>query len=96
MPRLIWSPEALADVARLHDFLAPKDEGAARRAVAVIREGVKILERHPEIGRPTEDMSPEFREWPMRFGAGGYVALYRYDRVAVVVLAVRHSREAGY
>lgn len=96
MPRLIWSPKALADVDWLHGFLTQKDRDAARRAVATIRAGVRILARHPEIGRPAEDMPPEFREWPMRFGAGGYVAFYRYDGDVVVVLAVRHSREAGY
>ena len=96
MPQLIWSPAALQDVARLHTFLASKDKDAARRAVRVIREGVKILGRHPEIGRPIEDLPPEFREWPMRFGSGGYVALYRYDGASIILLAVRHSREAGY
>lgn len=40
-------------------------------------------------------MAPEFREWLIEFGAGGYVALYRYDGAEVVVLAVRHVREAG-
>ena len=96
MPRLIWSPAALQDVTRLHTFLASKDKDAARRAVRMIRESVKILGRHPEIGRPIEDMPPEFREWPMRFGSGGYLALYRYDGASAILLAVRHSREAGY
>jgi hypothetical protein len=41
-------------------------------------------------------MSPEFREWPISFGAAGYVVLYRYDRLEIVIVAVRHGREAGY
>lgn len=41
-------------------------------------------------------MAVEFREWPIEFGSGGYVALYRFDGKDVVILAVRHSREAGY
>jgi hypothetical protein len=40
-------------------------------------------------------MPSEFREWLIQFGDGGYVALYRYDGSTVVVLAVRHGREAG-
>lgn len=96
MPRLRWSEPALADVARLHAFLAPKSPDAARRAVAAIREGIKALAKHPEIGRPVEDMLPEFREWVIEFGQGAYIALYHFDGKQVVILAVRHNREAGY
>jgi len=96
MPRLIWSQPALLDVARLHDFLVSKSRDAAKRAVKAIRHGVKVLARHPEIGRPVEDMAPEFREWVIEFGRGAYVALYHYDGKQVVLLAVRHGREAGY
>jgi len=96
MPRLIWTPEALQDLARRHRFLAPKNPDAARRAMAAIRQGVKLLGAHPEAGRPIEDLPPAFREWPIGFGAAGYVALYRFDGAQVVILAVRHGREAGY
>jgi plasmid stabilization system protein ParE len=41
-------------------------------------------------------LPPEFREWAIEFGQGAYVALYRYDGKQVVILAVRHGREAGY
>jgi len=96
MPRLRWSQPALRDVARLHDFLAPKNPAAAKRAIKAIRQGIKALGKHPEIGRPVEEMPPEFREWVIEFGQGAYVALYHYDRKEVVILAVRHGREAGY
>ena len=96
MPRLIWSRAALDDVARLHAFLSPTNRDAAQKAVRAIRAGVKGIEEHPQIGRPVEDMEPEFREWPIEFGAGGYVVLYHYDGREAVILAVRHGREAGY
>ena len=38
---------------------------------------------------------PEFREWPIDFGNGGSIALYRYDGEDVVILAVRHRRRRG-
>jgi plasmid stabilization system protein ParE len=41
-------------------------------------------------------MLPEFREWIIEFGQGAYVALYHFDGRRVVVLAIRHGREAGY
>lgn len=96
MPHLIWSPEALADVQRLYRFLAEKNPDAARRAVSVIREGMKIIADHPGAGRPADDMDPEFLEWPISFGASGYVALYRLQQDVALVVAVRHQREVGY
>jgi len=94
--RLIWTPQALADVQRLHRFLVPKDANAAQRAVKAIRTGVKILAHQPRIGRPIQDMDLEFREWLIDFGNSGYVALYRFDGETVAILAVRHQKEAGY
>jgi len=96
MPRLRWSQQALLDVAHLHAFLAPKSRDAAKRAVKAIRQGVKALGKHPEVGRPVEELPPEFREWVIEFGSGVYVALYQYDGKQIVILAVRHGREAGY
>ena len=83
-------------MARLHQFLAPKSPDAAQCAVRTIRQGVKALAKHPEIGRPAEELPPEFREWVIEFGQGAYIALYYYDGKQVVILAVRHGREAGY
>ena len=96
MPRLIWSPPALQDVARLHEFLKSKNRDAASRAVRTIREGVKILAKHPEAGRPVDDMEPDFRDWLIEFGDSGYIARYHYDGSNVVLLAVRHTKEAGF
>ena len=58
MTRLIWSPAALLDVQRVHKFLFEKNPIAAKEAVSVIREAVKIIAQHPEIGRPAEEMEP--------------------------------------
>ena len=96
MPRLIWSPPALHDVQRLYRFLAEKNIDAAKRAVKTLREGVRVIAYQPGIGRPVEDMEPEYREWLIDFGDAGYVTLYRFDGQTVVILAVRHQREAGY
>jgi plasmid stabilization system protein ParE len=94
--RLVWTPPALRDVARLHSFLAERNPDAARRAVRAIRQGVKTLATHPEIGRHVEELPGEFREWFIRFGNSFYVTMYRYDGDQITILAVRHGREAGY
>jgi plasmid stabilization system protein ParE len=96
MSRLKWSRAARLDVIRLYKFLAPKDHDAAVRAVRTIHDGVRALGKHPAIGRPAEEMSPEFREWIIEFGQGAYIVLYHFDGKEAVVLAVRHGREAGY
>jgi plasmid stabilization system protein ParE len=96
MPRLIWSQPALLDVQRLYRFLAPRNLEAAKRAVKAIREGVKVLELHPGVGRPVDDMPDEFREWIIDFGDSGYVARYRVDPDVITLLAVRHQKEVGY
>jgi plasmid stabilization system protein ParE len=96
VPRLIWSPEALADIQRLYRFLVVKSPDAAKRAVKAIRADMQILAGSPEIGRPVADMDPEFREWLVNFGDSGYVASYRYDGQTALILAVRHQKEIGY
>lgn len=96
MPRLIWSPNALADVQRAYRFLALKDKDVAKRAARTIRNGVKAIGQCPEIGRPVKEMSLEFREWLINFGDSGYIAIYRYDGFNAVILAIRHQKESGY
>ena len=96
MPRLIWSPSALLDVQRLYRFLAPKNPDAAKRSVAAIRQGVRVLERQPGVGRPVDDMDDEFRDWIIDFGDSGYVARYRVAPQSVTILAVRHQKEVGF
>ena len=96
MPPLKWSPQSLRDVVRLHDFLAPKSSDAAKRAVKALRQGIQGLGKHPEMGRPVEELPTEFREWVIEFGSGAYVAMYHYDGKEVVILAIRYGREAGY
>lgn len=96
MSQLVWSPPALRDVQRLYRFLAANNVEAAQRAVRAIRSAIRALERQPGVGRPVENMEPEFREWLIDFGSSGYVALYRYDGTTAVILAVRHQREVGY
>ncbi len=96
MSRLIWTRRALGDVQRCYRFLAAKNPAVAHRAVRSIREGMRTVEAHPAAGRPVETLKPGYREWLIPFGSSGYVALYRPETDRIVVLAVRHQREAGY
>ena len=48
------------------------------------------------MGRPIDDMPEAFREWVIDFGDSGYLVRYHLGVDEVVILAVRHQREAGY
>ncbi|QKJ68304.1 type II toxin-antitoxin system RelE/ParE family toxin (plasmid) [Deefgea piscis] len=96
MPRLIWTPPALIGMQRSYRFLALKNKDAASRAVKAIRAGAQLIAQHPEIGRPAEEMEPEYREWLVDFGDSGYVLLYRFDVEVIAIVSVRHQKEVGY
>ena len=90
MPALIWHPNALADVDRLHQFLVQSNPAAARRgAAAIIKAADKILQ-NPHPGMPRA----EFREWPAKFGKHVYVLRYFIlDTDDILITRVWHSRE---
>jgi plasmid stabilization system protein ParE len=95
MAWLGWDEHALADLARLADFLAREDPGSAAKTLDLIEGAVDALGSHPLIGRR---VVAELRELVISQGRTGYVALYEHypalDRV--IVRAIRHQREAGF
>lgn len=95
MARVIYAERALSDLVRLTDFLAQAEPAAALETVNLIIEAVQVLANHPLIGRPAEQ---QLRELVISRGKSGYVALYSYEleQDTVLVLSVRHQREAGY
>lgn len=95
MARLIYSSQALRDLERLSDFLLDSDPRAAGATLDLIEEAVLVLGRHPLIGRPVES---GLHELVISRGRSGYVALYSFEQAhdAVLILAIRHQREAGY
>ena len=95
MAQLIYSQRALADLERLTDFLLETEPVAALDTTELIMEAVRILGNHPLVGRPAEH---DMRELVISRGRTGYVALYSYEdeHDTVLVLAIRHQREAGY
>lgn len=95
MAQLIYSKQAITDLDRLTDFLLEADPASAPDTAALITEAIEVLANHPFIGRPAEE---GLRELLISRGRSGYVALYSYEEVedAVLLLAIRHQREAGY
>ena len=95
MATLSFSSRAVADLERLTDFLMESDPVAASDTVALISEAIDLLARHPYIGQSVRE---SLRELVISRGKTGYVALYSVERVfdVVLILAIRHQREAGY
>jgi plasmid stabilization system protein ParE len=95
MPHVKYAHRALCEFTRLYKFLRQKSPSAAGRASEVIKKSVHILADHPSIGRAVVDMSEEYRELLIPFGDSGYVVRYRIEQNEVIVLAIRHQKEAG-
>lgn len=95
MARLSYTQRALTDFERLADFLRETDPAAAATTPTLIADALALLRLHPHIGRPR---GGPIRELVISRGATGYVALYSVEPGGdeVLVLALRHQREAGY
>lgn len=95
MARVVYSAKALDDLDRLTDFLLDSALAYAAPTVELIIEAVDALENHPQIGRPAES---GLFELIISHGKTGYSALYSLEENddVVLILAIRHQREAGY
>ena len=95
MALVVVTSNAVSDLERLRSVLVDSDPAAANQTIELILAGISVIADHPLIGRPVES---NYRELVISRGRSGYIALYRYHeaRDAVLVLAIRHQREAGY
>lgn len=91
--KLIVSPEAAADLNRLHAFLADKNPDAAQRAAASLIDAIQSLDTFPDRGRPTGIEG--VREFIVPFGSSAYVLRYAHlpEADEVIVLRIFHGRE---
>jgi plasmid stabilization system protein ParE len=97
VPQVIVTQRALTGIRRCRSFLDKAGQQVVRRAMEAIDHQFALLETSPAAGRPFQG-DLHLRELIIHVGDSGYVALYRYesDRDAIIVLAFRHQREAGY
>lgn len=91
-----WSDNALTPLVRVHAFLAESDPLAAQKTLDAIEAATDVLEQFPHAGRPADDLEPEHRELLIPFGASGYVVFYDVGEGHVLILSLKHQREAGY
>jgi plasmid stabilization system protein ParE len=88
--KLKWSKEAVADIARLYDFLATVNPTAAASAVQTLTVAPRQLLDRPQSGRQLDQYLPrEVR----RIIVGNYEMRYELVGSTVYILRVWHTRE---
>ncbi len=88
--RLKWTSKALADLARLYEFLATVNKQAAARAVQSLTNTSTRLLEQPYIGEKLEEFEPrEVR----RILIGRYEMRYEIQDSTIYVLRLWHTRE---
>ena len=88
--KLKWSNAAVADVARLHEFLAKVNPSAAARAVQSLTVAPRQLLDRPQSGRQLDQFLPrEVR----RIIVGNYEIRYELVDATIYILRIWHTRE---
>lgn len=85
-----WTRAALADLTRLHDFLAGVNPSAAARVVQSLTRAPGRLLSTPRLGEPLPQFAPrEVR----RLLVGQYELRYELTATTLYVLRLWHTRE---
>ena len=92
MTTVKWLPDAHTDLRRLYEFIEPHSPRAAAKALETLIAEAGKLADFPERGRPWGP-DHQYREWPVRFGAKGYVIRYRLHEDDVIIVRVWHALE---
>lgn len=87
---LKWTGKAVSDLARLYEFLAPANRGAAARTVQSLTTAPTSLLANPRLGERLEEFEPrEIR----RILVGPYEIRYEIRESTIYVLRLWHTRE---
>lgn len=87
---LKWTSKALADLARLYEFLAPANKPAAAKAVQALTKAPTILLSNPRIGEQLFQFAPrEVR----RILVAQYEVRYEIQGSVIYILRLWHTRE---
>lgn len=87
---LKWTGKALADLARLYEFLAPTNKPAAAKAVQALTKAPTILLTNPRIGEQLFQFEPrEVR----RILVFQYEVRYEIQESIIYILRLWRTRE---
>ena len=85
--RVVFRPEAEADLAAIALFIARHSVKRAKLFVQRLRERCAVLEAHPHIGRPRPELGEGLRSLFER----PYLLIYRLKDDTAEIVAVLHS-----
>ncbi|TDY03824.1 type II toxin-antitoxin system RelE/ParE family toxin [Thiohalophilus thiocyanatoxydans] len=86
-----YSPEAIADLRRVVDFVEAENPFAARRIALDLQEGVDRLKRFPKIGLPV--LKAPDPELIRDLYIGRYTARYLIADETIYILRIWHNKE---
>lgn len=86
--KLIFTFSAQKDLARLREFIAQKNPDAAQRISKKLKESIKPITEHPEMGVDVEGL-PGVQD----LVRSDYVVRYTVLKEAAYVLRVWHEKE---
>ncbi|MFY9821451.1 MAG: type II toxin-antitoxin system RelE/ParE family toxin [Thermoanaerobaculia bacterium] len=89
--RLIYSPEALADLVRLREFIAEKNPAAAQRISKELLDRIEYLKQFPLLGTQVKQ-APDPKAI-RDFFADRYVVRYLVTEKTIFILRIWHHRE---
>ena len=89
--KLVYAPEAVADLIRLRAFVAEKSPAAAAHIAAELITRIENLCAFPHLGRAVGEAPQPAVIRDMVFGS--YVVRYSEHANALVVLRIWHHRE---
>jgi len=87
VPRVIRSPEALADAEAIWNHVAQDRIGAADQLLDRIALRCDLLAGHPEIGQARPELGPDLRS----FTVGNYVLFYRPSAQGIELVRIIHA-----
>ena len=90
---LHYTPEAVADLRRLREFIGEKNPLAARRVALELLSGIDKLKDFPRMGLPVS-RAPD-PELVRDLFIGQYTVRYHVRGDDVTILRVWHDREDG-
>ncbi|HYX26608.1 MAG TPA: type II toxin-antitoxin system RelE/ParE family toxin [Thermoanaerobaculia bacterium] len=89
--KLVYSPESLADLVRLREFIAEKNPAAAQRISGELLNRIEYLKQFPWLG--TEVRQAPDPKAIRDFVVDRYVVRYLVAEKTIFILRVWHHRE---
>ena len=88
--RVVLSRRANLDLLGQTEWLAERSPKAARNLARSVKDGLRLLAQFPHSGR---DIGDGEREWIIRFGRAGLVAVYRVEGDRVIIGRLFHTSQ---